>query len=66
MYKIVKVLGEEALYKYLTKYGLTLPSEVQMMMRGKHFPKIPWSEFVSENNSQYCDANAIDLLEKML
>jgi len=37
-----------------------------MMMRGKSFPRIPWSEFISERNQQYCDDNAIDLLDKML
>ena len=66
LYKIIKVLGEESFYKYVNKYGLTVPQEVQMMMRGRQFPKVPWMDFVNEKNIQYCDANAIDLLEKML
>ena len=36
------------------------------MMRGKAFEKIEWSEFVNERNQQYCDPNALDLIEKML
>lgn len=35
LYKIIKVLGEESFYKYVNKYGLTVPQEVQMMMRGR-------------------------------
>ena len=30
--KIVKVLGEEDLQRYMTKYGLTMPKEVQKLI----------------------------------
>ena len=35
-------------------------------MRGKSFPRIPWSEFVNERNQQFCDEDALDLISKML
>lgn len=50
LFKIVKVLGEESLFAYVHKYGLNIPQEVQMMMRGRQFPKIPWSDFVNDKN----------------
>lgn len=66
LFKIVKVLGQESLFQYLHKYGLELPHEVKNMMKGREFPKIPWSSFINERNSHLADENAIDLLEKML
>lgn len=43
LFRIIKVLGQESLFKYLNKYGLDLPIDVKSMMKGKEFPKIPWS-----------------------
>jgi len=45
LFKIIKVLGEEELFKYLNKYGLYLPVEVKKMMRDE-YPKQPWTNFI--------------------
>ena len=66
LFRIIKVLGQESLFKYLSKYGLDLPPEVQSMMRGREFPKIPWQSFVNDKNKHLADDNALDLLESML
>ena len=66
LFKIIKVLGQDSLHKYLYKYGLDLPIEVKNMMKGREFPKIPWSNFISDRNKHVSCPDALDLLEKML
>lgn len=44
--KIVKVLGEKDLQKYMIKYDLTMPKEIQKLMRGNTYEKKPWASFI--------------------
>ena len=64
--KIVKVLGEEDLQRYMTKYGLTMPKEVQKLMRGNTYDRKPWNSFINEKNQHLVSDDALDLLNKML
>ena len=64
--KIVKVLGEEDLYKYVEKYNLTIPKEVRKLMKNYSFPRRPWASFINEKNQHLVNEDALDLLDKML
>ena len=64
--KIVKCLGEDELYQYVNKYGLYIPKEVQKLMKGQSFPKVPWRNYVNEKNEHLVNDDAIDLLDKLL
>ena len=64
--KIVKVLGEEDLQRYMTKYGLNMPKEVQKLMRGNTYDRKPWTSFINEKNQHLVSDDALDLLNKML
>ena len=64
--KIMKVLGQEDLIRYVDKYGLNIPKEVKRVMAHDFFPRIPWTNFTNDNNKHLHDADAIDLLDKML
>ena len=35
--KIVKVLGEQDLWAYMTKYGLSMPKEIKKLMKGNQY-----------------------------
>lgn len=60
------MLGLEDLYKYVDKYGLTLPAEVRKLIGNNQYPKIPWEHFVNDRNREFSHPDAIDLLSKML
>ena len=64
--KIMRVLGQEDLIKYVEKYSLHIPKEVKRVMHNEFFPKIPWKNFINENNKHLIDADALDLLDKLL
>ena len=64
--KIVKVLGEEDLYTYCKRYALKIPSEVKSSLSLRSYPKVPWENFITKENQQYCSEDALDLLTKML
>ena len=59
-------MGQDDLIKYVEKYNLQIPKEVKRVMVNEHFPKIPWKNFINENNKHLVDNDAIDLLDKML
>ena len=63
LFKIVKVLGSDALSLYVNKYGLTLPNEVIKLFRGQHYDKQPWTNFIQEKNKHLVSDEAFDLLE---
>jgi len=48
--KIVKVLGEEDLYKYCKRYALRIPDEVKSSLSLRSYPKVPWENFVTKEN----------------
>lgn len=50
LFKIIKVLGDEELYQYVNKYGLTLPNEVKKLMKNGVYPKVPWTKYIQEKN----------------
>lgn len=62
--KIAKVLGTEALEKYLVKYNLKLDSNFDDIM-GTYSRK-PWESFVTEQNKHLCTPNALLLLGQLL
>jgi len=64
--KIMKVLGQDDLIRYVEKYSLNIPKEVKRVMAHDHFPTVPWSNFTNDNNKHLHDHTAIDLLDKML
>ena len=64
--KIMRVLGEEDLYAYCRKYGLTIPREVRKLINGIDFPRVPWNSFINSRNKHLANEQAIDLLSKML
>jgi casein kinase II subunit alpha len=64
--KIVKVLGEQDLWAYMTKYGLSMPKEIKKLMKGNQFEKKPWSYFINDKNRHLVNDDALDLLSQML
>ena len=64
--KIIKVLGKEDLDKYLKRYNLRMPIEVKKMMGSKEWPKQPWENFITAENMEFANEDALDLLDKML
>lgn len=62
--KITRVLGTDDLYKYLNKYKLKLNENYNGLI--EKCPKKPWNKFITPENKDRCDTDAIDLLSKML
>ena len=62
--KIAKVLGTDDLFKYIEKYGLTLDSHYNGILGT--YPRKPWSKFITNENKDLANPEAIDLLNKML
>jgi casein kinase II subunit alpha len=62
--KIAKVLGTDDLNSYLEKYNISLSSQLQAMLN--RFPKKSLSKFITEENRNTVNDEALDLLEKML
>jgi casein kinase II subunit alpha len=57
-------MGTQELYEYLEKYNLTLDSKFHGLLH--HFPRKPWSKFITQDNYKLACPNAVDLLDKML
>lgn len=64
--RIIKVLGQDDLYKYVEKYGLQIPKEVKRVLAHENYPRVPWKNFTNDVNRHLHDDTAIDLLDKML
>mmetsp|Transcript_13243 Transcript_13243/g.19336 ORF Transcript_13243/g.19336 Transcript_13243/m.19336 type:complete len:371 (+) Transcript_13243:1291-2403(+) len=62
--KIARVLGTEELHAYLEDYDLELDSEFEGKLG--HFPKKPWSKFITQENKHLANPEVIDLLSSLL
>jgi len=62
--KIAKVLGTDALFKYLEKYDLELDPQFNSLL-GKHSKK-PWNKFITSENRRLVSEEAIDFLDRLL
>jgi len=68
---ITKVLGSEALERYLAKYKLTLPAQFEGLVgtqangRPRH-PRKPWVRFATPQNQHLVSEDALDLLDALL
>ncbi len=58
--KIVRVLGSDGLSSYLSKYSITLDSQLANLV-GRHSRK-PWSKFISDDNQHLVSPEAIDFI----
>ena len=63
--KIAKVMGTDDLYSYMEKYKITLESHLYDGILG-HFPRRIWTKFITVENRNIANAQALDLLDKML
>ena len=59
-----QVLGTEALYAYLAKYGIELDPQLEGLV-GRHSRK-PWTKFVTPENQHLVSPEALDFLDKLL
>ena len=66
MVKIAKILGTEDLYKYLDKYNISLSSHFDPILSRKKYPKKTFKSFVTKENKELANDDAIDFLEKLL
>jgi casein kinase II subunit alpha len=67
IYRVVtelQVLGTEALYQYLAKYGIELDPQLEGLV-GRHSRK-PWSKFVTPENQHLVSPEALDFLDRLL
>jgi len=62
--KIARVLGTDGLFAYLEKYTLELDPHFDDVL-GRHSRKA-WSKFVTMDNQHLANAEAIDLIDKLL
>lgn len=62
--KIIKVIGTKELFSYIEKYNLELDAHFEGVL-GNHSKK-PWKNFINKDNAHLCNAEALDLLSKML
>ena len=62
--KITRVLGTQELFEYLKKYNISLDSQFDGVL-GKHTKK-PFIKFIMAENKHLANAEALDLLSKML
>jgi casein kinase II subunit alpha len=60
--KILKVLGEQDLYTYMNKYGLSMPKDIKRLMKGNSYERMPWSSFINDKNRHLVNDDAFDLL----
>lgn len=58
------MLGTEALYQYLAKYGIELDPQLEGLV-GRHSRK-PWSKFVTPENQHLVSPEALDFLDRLL
>ncbi|OHS92932.1 CMGC family protein kinase [Tritrichomonas foetus] len=62
--KITSVLGTDSFYKYLNKYGIDLPPEMEKQIvksRGKK-----WTSFIAKGYENLASPEAIDLISKCI
>ena len=68
--KIVQVLGTDAFHTYLHTYSITLSSVYDRTPIGTqpptHYPRKPWSSFITQENVHLANADALDLLDNLL
>ena len=64
--RIMRVLGEEDLFKYTTRYNLKVPKEVKKLMKGLEFNRQPLENYINSRNKHMCCPEAINLLSQML
>lgn len=62
--KIAKVMGTDDLEAYVKKYKLNLSKHYSGIL-GK-YPKIPFTDFINNENKHLVSDEGLDLLEKML
>lgn len=62
--QIAKVLGTQQLMEYLDTYDLTLDSHFDSILG--RFARRPWEAFIKDKNRHLVNAEAIDLLDRML
>nr|BAG12775.1 putative casein kinase II alpha subunit [Sorogena stoianovitchae] len=62
--KITRVLGTDDLFKYLNKYRLKLDENYNGLI--EKCPKKSWQKFITPENRERANEEAIDLLSKML
>ena len=63
--KITSVLGSEQFYKYLNKYGIDLPPEMEKNLNPKTKPK-RWESFIQKGFEKLASPEAIDLISKCI
>jgi casein kinase II subunit alpha len=63
--KIAKVMGTDDLYSYMEKFKITLDSHLYDGILS-NFPRRIWAKFITFENSNIANAQALDLLDKML
>lgn len=61
--QIVRVLGTDDLFTYLSKYHLQLDEEYEDL---GHYIKRPWAKFVNKDNSHLASEDAISLIDHLL
>lgn len=64
--RIVAVFGTGALYRYVDKYRGQIPRSVQPQLQSMREQPVSWASFVRPATAAWCDATALDLLDKML
>lgn len=62
--KITSVLGTDAFYKYLNKYGIQLPPEMERMISKSKARK--WSQFITKKNENLASHHALDLISRCI
>lgn len=62
--KIARVLGTDGLFSYLDKYQLELDPHFDDVL-GRHSRK-PWSKFITNDNASLANADAVDLIDRLL
>jgi len=62
--KIARVLGTDGLFAYLDKYSLQLDPHFDEIL-GRHSRKA-WSKFTTNENHHLTNADAVDLIDKLL
>lgn len=66
LHQIASVVGTEDIMRYVQKYDVSLPRHLVDRALSTKYPKRPWKSFVTTRNIDWCDANGLDLLDKML
>lgn len=64
--KLTSVFGTDKLYRYVDKYHGQIPRSVLPTIQSMKPGKISWSKFVTPETAPFCDADALDILDKML